>query len=181
MDDKDEKFEEVKKTLINLKKDIKEDMITKKDNKKKDKYLAFLDDVKEFIEWTSLKYTYRYSDSGNNSRVVKKGEIYYCDLGINIGSEQDRKRPVVILQNNTGNKYSPTTIVAPITNTSKDLPVHVPLDNVQKGLKTTGLIMLEHIREVTKCRLGIYIEEVDIKSKNWQLVEKAIKISLDLK
>jgi mRNA-degrading endonuclease toxin of MazEF toxin-antitoxin module len=179
MDEKDEKYKKLEKVLSNMINDIKKDMITKKDNKETDNYLAFLGDVIEFIEWTSLKYIYRYS--GNNSRVVKKGEIFYCDLGINIGSEQEKRRPVVILQNDTGNKYSPTTIIAPITNTSKNLPVHVLLDNVQKGLKTTGLIMLEHIREVAKCRLGIYIEKIDTNSKSWQLVEKAIKVSLDLK
>ncbi|MEJ6950324.1 type II toxin-antitoxin system PemK/MazF family toxin [Natronospora cellulosivora (SeqCode)] len=132
-----------------------------------------------FINWTALKYTYRYD--GINTRAVKKGEIYYCDLGENIGSEQSKKRPVIILQNDTGNKYSSTTIVAPIINSPKTLPVHIPIKKVMSGLQTTGVIRLEHIREIAKCRLGIFVEKIDIKSSGWKNVERGIKISLDIK
>lgn len=100
-------------------------------------FLSFIEDVCKFLGWTEIKFDYRYF--GSNKRVVKRGEIYYCELGENVGSEQSEYRPVIILQNDVGNQFGPTTIVAPITNTHKKLPVHVALD---KGLKTTGRVSL---------------------------------------
>ena len=113
--------------------------------------------------------------------MTLRGEIYYCQLGVNIGSEQSLIRPVIVLQNDIGNQMSPTTIVAPITNTLKSLPVHVALKDIKLGTKTTGVIRLEHIREIAKGRLEIFIEKIDVKKPNWRKIDRAIKISLDLK
>jgi len=176
-DVKEQMIENLKLDIIRLTNEIEQDIISKDNGS--EQYIKFLNSVSEFIRWTGQKYKYKYE--GDNSRVVKKGEIYFCDLGENIGSEQSGNRPVVVLQNDTGNMKGPTTIIAPITNSKKKLPVHVPLADVAEGLKTTGVIRLEHIREISKCRLGIYIEKLDINSEGWKKVERAIKKSLDLK
>ena len=163
--------------MIKLVNEIEQDILSK--DYSSEQYIKFLNSVSAFIKWTGQKYKYRYE--GNNSRVVKKGEIYFCDLGENIGSEQSENRPVVVLQNDVGNIKGPTTIIAPITNSKKTLPVHVPLVDVAEELKTTGVIRLEHIKVISKCRLGICIEKLDIRSEGWNKVERAIKKSLDLR
>ena len=80
-------------------------------------------------------------------RTVKRGELYFADLGTGIGSEQWGERPVLIVQNDKGNLYSPTTIVLPLTtqvHKSKGLPVHVILDKME-GLDQTSAVMAEQI------------------------------------
>lgn len=86
---------------------------------------------------------------------IRRGEIYIADMCMNIGSEQGGVRPVLILQNNKGNKYSPTTIVASITSrvgTKKYLPTHFYLPD-GLGLKYRSIVLLEQIRVIDKCRL----------------------------
>lgn len=84
--------------------------------------------------------------------TIKRGEIYYANLNPVVGSEQGGIRPVVIIQNNKGNKYSHTTIVAPITSRKKArIPTHVIINN--PCLKYVSLILLEQIRIIDKARL----------------------------
>ena len=92
--------------------------------------------------------------------IINKGEIYYADLDGAIGSEQSGIRPVLIVQNDIGNKHSPTTIVAPITKHEKkiDMPTHVILNN-DCGLKQKSIVMLEQIRTIDKYRLKEKIGE----------------------
>lgn len=94
------------------------------------------------------------------SRTYKRGEIYYADLGHGVGSEQEGRRPVVIIQNDVGNKHSPTVIVAAVTTKAfgkrKKLPVHYALDN-ETGLKAPSVVMLEQIRTLDKHRLEQYV------------------------
>ena len=105
-------------------------------------------------------------------RIINRGEIYYTNLDLVTGSEQGGYRPVVVLQNNVGNFYSPTTIVAAITSRLKtNMPTHVHIEN--KCLPCNSVILLEHIRTVDKSRL----EEYQGKLK----LDKALAISLDLK
>lgn len=79
---------------------------------------------------------------------IKRGEIYYADLSPVSGSEQGGFRPVIILQNDIGNKYSPTTIVAPLTTAPKKaMPTHVILD--YEFLETASIVLLEQIRKRT--------------------------------
>lgn len=109
-------------------------------------------------------------------KTCSRGEIYYADLGDGIGSEQKGIRPVVILQNNTGNKYSPTVIVAPATtktNKKEHLPTHFNVCNVD-GLYRRSVIMLEQIRTIDKQRLHRYIGSLSEK----QLEE--LKIPLEI-
>lgn len=106
--------------------------------------------------------------------VVRRGEIYFADLGEGVGSEQQGIRPVVILQNDIGNKYSPTTIVALITSMTKklDLPVHMELDKKDSLLPQNSVILLEQIRTIDKKRLIRKISKLDdhlISDIDWRL------------
>ncbi len=98
---------------------------------------------------------------------MKKGEIYYADLNPSQGSEQGGIRPVLILQNDLGNKHSPTTIVAPITSKTKKtfLPVHVPIAS-RGGLPHDSCILCEQIRTIGKHRLMEYVGELTEEEKH---------------
>ena len=92
-------------------------------------------------------------------RTYYRGELYYADLGTGVGSEQNGKRPVVIIQNEVGNKFSPTTIVAAISTQIKfkaKLPTHFYVSPTC-GLAQPSIIMLEQIRTIDKARLDKYI------------------------
>ena len=87
--------------------------------------------------------------------IVKRGDIYYADLSPVVGSEQGGMRPVLIVQNDTGNKHSPTVIAAAITSqTGKArLPTHIELNAQSVGLSRDSVILLEQIRTIDKSRL----------------------------
>ncbi len=111
--------------------------------------------------------------------ILQRGDIFYADLnGIeqSCGSEQKGRRPVLIIQNNIGNRYSPTTIVAVMTTKrKKPLPTHVKIRGVT-GLKCTGTVCLEQIKTIDKSRLEDYLGNVG--AKTMQKIEKAIAVSL---
>ena len=88
--------------------------------------------------------------------TVKRGEIYYADLSPVVGSEQGGIRPVLILQNDVGNKYAPTVIVAAITSqlSKAKLPTHIELPCENYGLTKDSIILCEQIRTLDKKRLG---------------------------
>lgn len=110
---------------------------------------------------------------------VKRGEIYYADLSPVVGSEQGGVRPVLILQNDMGNRYSPTTMVAAITSrkTKSDLPTHVSI--FVTGLKSESIVLLEQIRTIDKTRLGEYIGKLG--KDDMGRVDHAIFVSLGIK
>ncbi len=110
--------------------------------------------------------------------AIKRGEIYYADLNPVKGHEQGGVRPVLIIQNNLGNTYSPTTIVAPITSKvgKTVLPTHIPIKT--KGLPVNSLVLLEHICTMDKSRLQNYAGIAD--EKTMEKVEQALAISLSL-
>ena len=112
-------------------------------------------------------------------KEIKRGEIYAVDFGTGFGSEQGGTRPSLILQNDTGNRHSPTTIVAAITGrkTKAALPTHVTV--TANGLKTESTVLLEQIRTIDKARLGEYIGRLD--SKTLAAVDRAIVVSLGIK
>ena len=85
---------------------------------------------------------------------VKRGEIYYADLSPVIGSEQGGVRPVLIIQNDVGNKYSPTVIAAAITSQrdKTKLPTHISVDAVGCGLAKDSIVLLEQVRTIDKKR-----------------------------
>lgn len=86
---------------------------------------------------------------------IQRGDIYYADLSPVVGSEQGGVRPVLIVQNNVGNKYSPTVIAAAITSQKEKskLPTHINLDAEHCGLSKNSIVLLEQIRTIDKKRL----------------------------
>lgn len=117
-------------------------------------------------------------------RAVLKGEIYMIDLGLNKGSEVNKIRPCIILQNNIGNKYSPTTIIAPISHRNarkKLLPTQIELkDDMVLGEKIDGVILLEQIRTVDKGRITSDNSIGFILPEAMEKIRDALFISLDL-
>lgn len=111
-------------------------------------------------------------------KSIKRGEIYYANLSPVIGSEQGGVRPVLILQNDTGNKHSPTTIVAAITGrqTKTTLPTHVPI--TAEGLKYGSIVLLEQIRTIDKKRLIKRIGELD--QNTIKKIDQAIMIGFGI-
>ncbi len=95
-------------------------------------------------------------------RIIKRGEIYYAELNPVIGSEQGGTRPVLIISNNIGNRYSPTVIIAAITSrqTKSKLPTHYDLNGVS-GLPADSIVLLEQIRTIDKKRLKERLARLD--------------------
>ena len=94
--------------------------------------------------------------------MIKRGELYYADLSPVVGSEQGGIRPILIVQNDTGNKYSPTIIAAAITSklNKAKLPTHIELSANEFGLAKDSVILLEQIRTLDKRRLKERIGEL---------------------
>lgn len=95
-------------------------------------------------------------------RKIKRGDIYYAHLNPVVGSEQGGTRPVLIISNNTGNRYSPTVIIAAITSKKRKekLPIHYDLGGVN-GLPADSVILLEQIRTIDKIRLKEWVVQLD--------------------
>jgi len=112
--------------------------------------------------------------------IVKRGDIYYADLSPVVGSEQGGMRPVLIVQNDTGNKHSPTVIAAAITSqTGKaKLPTHIELSGQSVGLTRDSVILLEQIRTLDKSRLREKMGRLD--SETMTRVDNAIAVSFGL-
>ena len=112
--------------------------------------------------------------------IIRKGDIYYADLSPVIGSEQGGIRPVLVVQNDIGNRYSPTIIIAAITSqiNKAKLPTHVELRGDDYGLPKDSVLLLEQIRTIDKKRLGEKIGHV--KEDVIEKVNDALRISLGL-
>ena len=111
---------------------------------------------------------------------VKRGDIFYADLSPVVGSEQGGVRPVLIVQNDTGNRHSPTVIAAAITSqTGKArLPTHISLAALSCGLPKDSVILLEHIRTLDKRRLREHMGKLD--ETMMKQVDGAIAVSFGL-
>lgn len=135
-----------------------------------------LDDVNEYEAWICGVWLF---DMANI--VVKRGEIFYADLSPVIGSEQGGIRPVIIIQNDIGNRYSPTVIIAAITSqiNKAKLPIHVEISSEEYGLNRDSVVLLEQIRTLDKRRLKEKIGHMT--EKDMKKVDKALAISLSLK
>lgn len=121
-----------------------------------------------------------YNNGGKKYLKIELGDIFYAVLSPSIGSEQSGFRPVLIIQNNKGNKYSPTTIVVPITSKveKKDLPTHVRLKTT-KGLKKESIALVEQIRTLDKKR--IFSKITEISKDDLENVKNAIKENLSIR
>lgn len=120
----------------------------------------------------------RYGELKMNN--IRRGDIYYADLSPVIGSEQGGLRPVLIVQNDIGNKYSPTVIAAAITSrmTKTRLPTHIDIFGDEVGLAKNSVILLEQIRTIDKTRLKEKMGHLENEVMNQ--VNNAITISFGL-
>ncbi|MDO4535856.1 MAG: type II toxin-antitoxin system PemK/MazF family toxin [Clostridium perfringens] len=111
---------------------------------------------------------------------VKRGDIFYADLSPVVGSEQGGIRPVIVIQNDIGNKYSPTVIVAAITSqiNKAKLPTHVEISSEEYGLNRDSVVLLEQVRTLDKRRLKEKIGHMT--DEDMKKVNKAMMISLSL-
>lgn len=112
--------------------------------------------------------------------LIQRGDIYYADLSPVIGSEQGGVRPVLVIQNDVGNKYSPTIIVAAVTSqmNKSRLPTHLNLSADEFGLSKDSVVLLEQLRTIDKKRLKEHICRLDNGFMN--RIDKALEISLGL-
>ena len=112
--------------------------------------------------------------------IIRRGDIYYADLRPVIGSEQGGVRPVLVIQNDIGNKHSPTVICAAITSkmNKAKLPTHVELNTRRCAMVRDSVILLEQLRTIDKQRLKEYVCHID--SAMMQKVDKALRISLEI-
>jgi len=112
--------------------------------------------------------------------TIKRGEIYYADLSPVVGSEQGGIRPVLIVQNDVGNRHSPTVIAAAITSRQEKakLPTHISLDAVSCGLAKDSVVLLEQVRTLDKKRLKERMGELG--SDDMHRVDSALSVSFGL-
>lgn len=111
---------------------------------------------------------------------ILRGDLYYADLTPVVGSEQGGIRPVLIIQNNVGNRHSPTVIVAAVTSRigKRVLPTHVPLLANSSGLKDDSVILLEQVRTIDRSRLKEYIGYLD--QTIMKSVDEALSVSVGI-
>jgi mRNA interferase MazF len=112
--------------------------------------------------------------------MIKRGEIYFAQLNPVVGSEQGGIRPVLVVQNDIGNQYSPTTIILAITSqiNKAKLPTHVEIDALTYGLERDSVILAEQIRTIDKTRLKQRIAV--LKDETMLQVDKALLVSMGL-
>ena len=112
--------------------------------------------------------------------TVKRGDIFFADLSPVVGSEQGGVRPVLIIQNDVGNKYSPTVIAAAITSQQDktELPTHIKVDADDCGLSKNSIVLLEQVRTIDKQRLGERMGHLDEEAM--ARVDGAISVSFGL-
>ena len=114
------------------------------------------------------------------NKTYHRGDIYYADLGRGIGSEQEGYRPVLIIQNDTGNKHSPTVIVAAISSkvdAKAKLPTHYLL-KAENGLELPSLVLMEQLRTIDKRRLETYIGHLE--EQHIRRLNRALAVSVGL-
>ena len=111
---------------------------------------------------------------------IYKGDIFYADLTPVVGCEQGGVRPILVVQNNTGNRYSPTVIVAAITSRTgkQHLPTHIRLGEPQNGLRQNSLVLLEQVRTIDRSRLRDYIGT--LTDRQLREVDEALAVSFGL-
>jgi mRNA interferase MazF len=118
--------------------------------------------------------------AGDDKLIVKRGDVFFADLSPVVGSEQGGTRPVLIIQNDIGNRFSPTVIIAAITAQIQKakLPTHVEIDAKKYGFERDSVILLEQLRTIDKSRLTDRITQLD--DALMEKVDVALAISLGL-
>ena len=147
--------------------------------------------IKILCTWENTLSRVTYGTSGSAGKIarrvkpmlessVKRGDIFYADLSPVVGSEQGGTRPVLIIQNDTGNRHSPTVIAAAITSqTGKArLPTHINIPGGSVGLSKDSVILLEQVRTIDKRRLREHMGRLD--ESQMAMVDDAIAVSFGL-
>lgn len=120
--------------------------------------------VQQFLDWMKVKLYLDSISLNAGKRMVKRGQIYRCNFGVGIGSEMQKDRPALIVQNDIGNMKSGNTIVAPITHDNSTLPCMVPLTPQYEAdgvtIKIDGRVNTSNIMCISKARIGKYICEL---------------------
>lgn len=121
-----------------------------------------------------------HSEYSAKNQYITRGDLYYADLSPVVGSEQGGLRPVLIVQNNTGNRHSPTVIVAAITSrtTKAKIPTHVAISKEDGSLRCDSTILLEQVRTIDRSRLKEYIGR--LPDRQMREADTALLISLGL-
>lgn len=111
---------------------------------------------------------------------IRRGDLFYADLSPVVGSEQGGMRPVLVIQNNIGNHYSPTVIIAAITAkiSKPKMPIHVGIKGGEQGVGRNSVILMEQIRTIDKQRLHDKIGRLD--DQKMKQVDEALKVSIGL-
>ncbi len=111
--------------------------------------------------------------------TIQKGDIFFADLGETVGSEQSGIRPVLVIQNDVGNKFSPTVIITPLTSKPKKLtqPTHVAIGK-RFGLSEYSYALLEQIRTIDRARILDYVGHAD--EDMMSRIDRALRVSLNL-
>lgn len=141
-----------------------------------------LSKTQQYLDWLKTKLYLNARSTNASKRVIKRGEVYWCELGQGIGSEESKRRPCVVLQADQANVKSPNTLVAPITHTSSNLPVVIPIKerkNSNGEILLDGHALIGNMVCVSKGRLGDYIVTLD--TDELKEIDKAIAISTDIK
>lgn len=115
-------------------------------------------------KWLGTKLFLTSKVDSAKRRIIKRGDVYWCEFRENIGSEQCQKRPALVLQNNNANHSSPNTIVVPITNTADSNSSVYPLKRPHSS-NLKGHVLLGNIVTVSKARLGDYIDKIDVNTE----------------
>ena len=132
------------------------------------------------IEWLKKMIYLDTTVVSAQKRVVFRGQVYFCELGEGIGSEETKERPCIIIQNNLGNKNSGNIIVAPITNGGLLSSISQYTDKTGTQLYLSGNILLGNIVTVSKARLGNFIVDLSKEKSLMEEVDEKIIISIGL-
>ncbi|WP_155241978.1 type II toxin-antitoxin system PemK/MazF family toxin [Clostridium pasteurianum] len=142
-------------------------------------------EIFEYVQWNMDKIAIIGNVDLSNRIKPRRGEIWTCQLGKNIGSEENKIRPAIIIQNNTGNDRGPTTIIVPISNRPKKIATHIEIKKndykLVEGEKNliTGTILCEQIKVVSKVRLGRHVATLEDDFLN-NILKPKLKLSINV-
>ena len=140
-----------------------------------------LSKTQQYLDWMKEKLYLNHRATNARTRNVTRGQVYRCNLGVGIGSEECKERPCVILQYDSANSTSPNTIVAPITHSTSTLRTVIPIEDKKDSSGAVildGNVLLGNIVCVSKGRLGDYVS--DLSTDEMKKVDEAISVSLGI-
>lgn len=180
----EENKQEIQNSLNEYVKAINTKLQSNEDIKSVKKRVYNIKKLNNYVSWVTEQIKMNDNALKDIRVIPRRGEIWTCELGQNVGSEENKIRPVIIIQNDTGNKNAPTTIIAPISNRPKKIAVHIELREsdykLESGEKShiTGTVLAEQIKVVSKVRLGRHI--ATLNRDFMDILDSKLRISLDL-